>query len=378
VRQQTLDSLWFYFAYRYAFAGVSSSGFGSTWGAFASTWGNSTLHHAFGEDPNNPEYTHAGSPMRGFFSWYGPNPESNQSVLTYAEDWGCPNVTAADGMLGSAKYAGCVTLHADISSQNNADDLFQPRTTWFIGADIQAMQPGSSSQYNEVQMADRYSIMTERHPPQQHDQAVGEGVYPTTYSDPRRSNAMQGQGYGPYRLAPGDSIHIVFAEGVAGVSWEKATEVGGNWFKWKSGTGQPALVMPDGSTTTDFNAYKRRWVETGRDSLLRTFRKAIDNYSSGYALPQPPARPDEFSVESGGDRIRLSWSPNATSHPHFNGYVTGQTPSKYSTTSPLCVASSITITFSRKTTGLRSREQSSPAVCSGRSLPILARCNGLP
>lgn len=40
VRAQTLDSLWFYFMSRFAFAGVSSAGWGSTWGAFASTWGN--------------------------------------------------------------------------------------------------------------------------------------------------------------------------------------------------------------------------------------------------------------------------------------------------------------------------------------------------
>lgn len=36
---QTLHDVWFHFDYRYAFAGVTSSGFGSTWGAFGSEWG---------------------------------------------------------------------------------------------------------------------------------------------------------------------------------------------------------------------------------------------------------------------------------------------------------------------------------------------------
>jgi hypothetical protein len=321
VQQQTLDSVWFYFAHRYAFAGVSSSGWGSSWGAFSSTWGSSTLHHAFGENPTSPDYTYGGVSLRGFFSWYGQNSESNQSSLSYAEDWGCPNVTGGDGMLGSAKYAGCLTLHADTSPQNNADDLYQPKTTWYIGADIQSMQPGSLSQYNDITMADRYTIMSERHPPQQYDQAVGEGKYANNFTDARRSNAMQGQGYGPYRLAPGDSIHIVYVEGVSGISWEKGTEVGGNWIKWRNSTGQPTLVMPDGSTTADYNLYKRQWVETGKDSLLATYHNAIDNYKSGYALPQPPPPPASFAVASGGDRIQLTWANNADSYPHFNGYV---------------------------------------------------------
>ena len=321
VRSQTLQEVQFYFAYRYAFAGVSSNGWGSTWGAFASTWGNSTLHHAFGKDPNTSEFTYAGSPQRGFYSYYGPNSASNQAALTYAEDWGCPNVTEGDGMLGSAKYAGVIILHADRSASDNTDDPYQPKTSWFIGADIQEMQPGNQSQYDVTQMTQRYNIMTEGHPPLPHDQTVGEGVYPENYNDPRRSNAMQGQGFGPYSLAPGDSIHIVFAEGVAGISWEKGKEVGGNWIKWRNGRGQPPLTMPGGASTTDFNLYKRRWVETGKDSILKALGNAIDNYASGYTLPQPPPAPSEFTVESGGDRIRLTWASNAKSHPKFGGYV---------------------------------------------------------
>jgi hypothetical protein len=321
VYEQTLKDVWFYFFYRYAFAGESSSGFGSTWGAFSSTWGNSTINHAFGENPAAPDFNNPSSPLyqlRGFYSWYGPNADR---PVSYDEDWGCPN-EAEDGRLGSAKHAGCVTLHADTSPNNPNDDLYQPKTTWFIGSDINIVL-ANVSQYDEVFMADRYAAMSEGHPDKQHDEVVDDD-YPINYTDPRRQTGggtSQGQGYGPYTLEPGDSIRIVFAEGVAGLSRGKNREVGGNWLQWYRQTGAPQLVMPDGSTTTDYNLYKKEWVLTGKDSILKTYRGAKLNYDSGYQIAQPPPPPREFSVSSGGDRIRLSWSANAEEDPHFGGYV---------------------------------------------------------
>jgi hypothetical protein len=179
------------------------------------------------------------------------------------------------------------------------------------------------SQYDELFMQDRYNAMSEGHPDKSHDEYVGND-YTSSYSDPRRNGpggTSQGQGYGPYALAPGGSIHIVFAEGVSGLSREKNREVGANWLQYYKGIGTPMLIMPDGSTTTDHNLYKRKWVETGKDSILNTYRKAIWNYWSGYAIPQPPPPPSIFEVESGHDMIRLTWSDNADSWPNFNGYV---------------------------------------------------------
>jgi hypothetical protein len=325
--RQTLDSVWIYFLYRYAFAGVSSSGFGSTWGAFGSLWGQSSLNHAFGENPVALEFNDPTSPLyqlRGFYSYYGPWNGSPRSSV-YEEDWGCPKLTdPGSGTLGSAKYAGCATLHADLTSQNQTDDLNQPKTTWYISPDYAAFTPTSPSQYDETFMSDRWGIMTEGHPTIQHDDLLS-NTYPDNYRDPRRNlggGVATGQGYGPYNgLAPGDSIHIVFAEGVSGLSWEKGREVGSNWLQWhNNGTG-PQLVLPDGSTTTDCNLFKRRWCETGRDNILQTYRNAKQNYDAGYNVPQPPPPPDEFTVTSGGDKIMLDWSKNAEGSAHFDGYV---------------------------------------------------------
>lgn len=327
VRSQTLDSVWMYFMYRYAFAGISSSGFGSTWGAFASLWGQSSLYHAFGEDPASAGFNDPTSPLyqlRGFYSYYGPWNGSPRSSV-YEEDWGCPKLSdPGSGTLGSAKYAGCATLHADLSQQNQTDDPNQPRTTWFISPDYPVLGTASPSQYDETFMSDRWSIITEGHPAVQHDDLLG-NTYPDNYRDPRRNlggGPAMGQGFGPYNgFAPGDSIHIVFAEAGDGLSWEKGREVGANWLQWHNGTGTPQLVMPDGSTTTDANLYKRRWCETGKDNILKTYRNAKQNYDAGFTVPQPPPPPDNFTVTSGGDKIMLDWSNNAESSAYFGGYV---------------------------------------------------------
>ena len=54
---------------------------------------------------------------------------------------------------------------------------------------------------------------------------------------------------------------------------------------------------------------KNKVVLTGKDKLFESYRRVIDNYISGYALPQPPNPPKKFVVTSGGDRISLSWEP---------------------------------------------------------------------
>jgi hypothetical protein len=341
VKQQILDSTWFYFVYRYAFAGegngaasetLGGSFASSTWASFGSTWGSSTLNHDFGDYGMGAQaFNNASSPyyqMRGFYSYYGPD---NSRIVTYDGDWGCPAQTW-DGRMCSWKFAGNVTLHADKSASDASDDISQPSTTWFIGSDLNPDME-AVNQYDTTGMSDRWTDMTEGHPPLPHDTTVQIVVgsptpYEAVYADRRRNEGggtSQGQGYGPYTLAPGDSIQIVFAQAVSGISREKNLEVGANWLQYYAGTGTPNLIMPDGSqapkTLDGANAYKKAWVFTGRDSLMKTFRNAMKNYASGYNSPLPPPPPDTFTVSSDSIRIDLQWSENAETSPHFNGYV---------------------------------------------------------
>jgi hypothetical protein len=170
-----------------------------------------------------------------------------------------------------------------------------------------------------MSMTVRYQAMSAGHPTKTHADEVGEQFADTWGTG--IAGYSQGLGYGPYTMAPGQKIHIIIAEGVAGLSREKNREVGTNWLAYYNNTSTPVLKMPNGSATTEYTAYKKAWVQTGVDSILQTFQRAVDNYISGYAIPKPPPPPDQFNVASGADQIFLKWSDNATTWPHFNGYV---------------------------------------------------------
>jgi hypothetical protein len=323
INKQTLNNFYVYFTTRNAFAGVTSTGFGSTWGDFSSEWGASTVYYDFG----NP-YRPLSDGLRGYYSFYTPMSGGARAGLTsYAQDWGCPNQQGGgenlNGVLGSAKYTGVVTLSASKSPSDWSDDSQQPRTTAYNNSDEEIMKT-PYSQYDTVFMQKRYKWMREGHLPKSMWEDVGDGNFVLAFwisHQSGRYGGTQGQGFGPYTLAPGDSIHIVVAEGVGGISWEKCREVGANWYEYYKGTSTPPLHMPDGSTNNSYTAYTRAWVETGKDSILKTFRNALANYKSAYKIPPSPPAPNRFDVLSGGNHISLAWSNNAETDPHFGGYV---------------------------------------------------------
>jgi hypothetical protein len=331
--QQTLNTFWIYFNYRYAFSGVSSTGSSSTWADFASEWGGSTETDDFG-----PPYRNRSDSLRGFYAFYGPmkgsygtrNPVS--VTLGYDYDWGCPKFDGGglnlNGLLGSARYAGCVTLFASKGPGNlfNVDDYNQPGTVNYFSADGTSSQT-PTSQYDESFMGLRWTEMTEGHLAQSLWQAVGDERFLADWlgTDPLHPAAGEmGQGYGPYTLAPGDSVHIVFAEGANGISWEKCREVGANWYAYYTKTGTPTLIGPDGTDLTPpkqpYCVYQKAWVRSGIDSIIMTYKSARSNFRSGYNIPKAPPPPSDFTVSSGGDQIQLQWSNNADSWPHFKGY----------------------------------------------------------
>jgi len=302
VVSKTLTGVYFYFLYRY---GTGEEAFKLGWYPSNNiNWGRNTVNDVVWEDPTDPTYK-----LRAEYSWYGPHSKSK------VDDWGCPN--PQDGRLGGVQYMGNVVLHADKSPADHSDDVSQPSTTMYVGSDSPPTQ--AIDQFNSSQMTDKYLLMSAGHPDKTHAEEVGDGFADLWGTDP--GGYSQGEGFGPYTLEPGDSIHIVIAEGVAGISRRKSMEVGKNWYEWYANVGQPTLILPDGSTTTDEDEYKRLWVQTGVDSIFRTFRRAINNYENGYDIPQPPQPPPVFQVKSGGDKIMLSWDPSPDEgSPTFDGY----------------------------------------------------------
>jgi hypothetical protein len=167
-----------------------------------------------------------------------------------------------------------------------------------------------------------YGFMTWGQPTETHAEEIGKDSHgwPTSFAnlgggDP--GGYSSAQGFGPYTLAPGDSVRIVVAQAVAGImkNRDSVRTIANNWFNNSS-----PFVLPDGSTTTDRDIYKNTWVFTGKDLLFQTFQKAIANFNSGYMIPQPPPPPDRFNVTSGANKITLTWSNSAETWPQFNGY----------------------------------------------------------
>jgi hypothetical protein len=332
---QTLDSLWFHFAYRNSFSGVTSSGYGSTWGAFESEWGASSLYGDFGPYSSTRSTSDT---LRGFYSFYSPAKSRLTSGLAYYdEDWGCPNQNGGgvglNGLLGSAKYQGAVTLFASTSPQKYmVDDINQPATTAYCNTD-NIEEQSTVSQYDDVFMKLRWNIMTAGHLDKSMEQAVGtDGQFNSDYYTAHQSGlygGAQGQGFGPYTLAPGDSIHIVYAEGVNGISWQTCRDVGAVWYAYfnhsKDSTSVlPPLVFPAGVTppaNPTFTDYTKAWVMSGKDSIMQMFRNARSNYRAQYNIPKPPDPPSSFTVTSGGDKIQLTWIPPGSSPTPVAGYV---------------------------------------------------------
>jgi hypothetical protein len=128
--------------------------------------------------------------------------------------------------------------------------------------------------------------------------------------------------YGPFDLNPGESIRIVEAEGVNGLNRQMCEDIGRRWKQaYNDPSDQGPFLLPDDSDTDDEDVYKNSWVYTGRDSILETFGRAKRNFDLNYNIPQPPLPPPVVEVESGGDRIKISWVPSESeADADFGGY----------------------------------------------------------
>jgi hypothetical protein len=263
------------------------------------------MNEVIGENPS------AGDPFRALYSWHGLHSGASYQGASY-DNIGAPNIDA-DGRLTASQFLGAVTIHADKSPADNSDDPFQPSTTWYIDSDDVINQGGFHNQYDPNKMTQQYNFMASGHPPLSHAEAVGDG-FPNQFLN-TAGGFSQSHGFGPYTLAPGDSVRIVMAEAMTGIDWDKTIEVGENWF---NETGE--YELPGGGQASSRDEYKDAWVFTGEDSLFQTFERAITNWNAGMDIPQPPPPPDLFEVNSLTEGIGLSWSNTAESWPGFAGY----------------------------------------------------------
>ena len=289
----TLTGVYVYLQNRYSINADTRYVFGNATG-----WGINTLNDARGDGvvastffPGNKD-----NDVRASYAWHGKYSPFSTFDNVGGSIW-TPYYDAADtiGRLGASQFVGLGTLHADTSPADTTDDTNQPSTTSYEGSD----EPNTrnNDQFNVAQMTSEYSWMSKGHVLPRHvDKVYPSGRNDASTADPAlgTSGGMSlATGYGPYTVAPGESLHIVIAEAAAGLSREKTISVGRR-FK----TGQITLAAKNDS------------VYAGRDSLFKTFRRALANYSSSWNIPQPPPPPKTFTVGSGAGKIILAWTPN--------------------------------------------------------------------
>ena len=312
--EQTIEGFQVYLQYRYA---ISREGmiYDGNWLPQSAAWGHNTMNDVIGEFPNDPssndQFYDDGEIIRGLFSWHGYHSSADPPENLGGPDFG------GDGHLGAAQFVGVTTLHADTSPNDNSNDINQPSTTWFITSD----DPVTSGnlQYNGTKSTKEYvNYMTVGHPEQSHAEIVGTGNA-NQFNDPRTGSnpggTSHGIGFGPYDLAPGDSIRIVLAEGASGLSRSMCYKVGQNWKNQVHTDELPessdlhSHMMNNYHRQSDtHNYYKNAWVFTGVDSIIKVFKRAKENFDlmkNGQSLPRPPEPPALFTIASGGDKIYL-------------------------------------------------------------------------
>lgn len=300
-----------------------SVGDGQSWGkhSWVTRRGETyALHHSEAITPENPIVDW----LRAGFSWAG------QGEKNSFDNIGGPDVNGS-GRLTSPHHAGSVLLHADRSAADPSDWIAQPV---FLGWHAGDTYPdiGDQRATDAPNMTLLYDMLS--------GTPYGAGMGDTTRMDevfmgssvtnPYDPWKAHGDGggtnvmmtYGPYDLAPGESVTIVEAEGISGLDREMCVEIGKRWKRaYDTPNDNGPFDLPDGSTTSDLNVFKNSWVYTGKDSIMLTFGRAKRNYDSGFIIPQPPQPPQSFTVASGGDKIFLSWLPSLSeTDDDFGGY----------------------------------------------------------
>lgn len=300
---KTLQDVRFFYLYRLAPSQQTRFVIGNATG-----WAKNTMYDARGDGDENvslyndipDERNYNGTAIRAQFAWHGFFPDK---VVDYdnigGPIWDIPSaakpfIAPEDtvGRLGSTQFVGVLTLHADKSDTDSEDDPTQPSTTAYYLSDADEAA-ATSDPYDVPAMRSRYNWMELGHMSPRHARSVqpdGQFYNQTaaTYTD--NGGFSMGNGYGPYQIAPNETVRIVMVEAVNGLSTENALKYG---IAYKNGEITPTE--------------KNIMVMTGKDSLFKTFRNAIDNYLSDYSADRPPKPPKSFTVNSGGDRISLEW-----------------------------------------------------------------------
>jgi len=277
-----------------------------------------------GDGQTTPDADETENEFKAHYAWHG-RLQSFYPSFPYANDnVGGPilvpdtfggYLSSADtsGRLGAFHFVGKVHLHADTSPSDKTNDANQPITMDEFGSDDRFNS--QNDPFNTSRMLSEYQKMTVGKT-QRHAYAVepsGFTGFVKPNSDPSFGTSggfNAATGYGPYSLAIGESITIVYAEAVSGIGHEFARVVGSEYKQ----------NIRSGMDSNNAREIKNTKMFQGRDSLFQTFRRAIANYNSNYKLKQAPIAPSYFEVQSKTTSIELSWDFDSSKEAEIEGF----------------------------------------------------------
>ncbi len=258
--------------------------------------------------------------LRCGFAWAG------QSETNSFDNIGGPDMQGS-GRLTAPQHAGTVVLHVDKSTEDRDDDPQQPAVLGWHAGDT---YPGLGDMVLDKPMIELYEMLsgnpykglggTNRFD-EAHLSSITDRVDPwTVHNDGGGTNIWIS--YGPFDIPYQDSIVIWEAEGVNGLSRTMCETIGRRWKQaYDNANDDGPFILPDGSETSNKDEFKNAWVYTGKDSIMLTFSRAKRNFDMDFMIPQAPQPPTVFEVNSGGDRINLTWQPSPSEDDdNFGGY----------------------------------------------------------
>ena len=300
-----LEGVIFFFIHRYMVHDASSwiRGGGAPWGKF-------TMNDAVGDGHEDYDVD-----FRAQYAWAGLNPD-NTSFSSIGGPMMFPHWASAGwdttGRLAAGQMVGRVTIESP-DTYGSGDTGSQPSTMGVMGSDDPNL---TTDEYNTTLMQIQYDnymspakVGGGRIYPHHADDIEPDGNFDTPTNAPNIYDGVYDEGgwsviegHGPYNIPFGGTVNIVVADGVNGLSMKAKYDIG----KLYKATG----ATPDESAMLEYNGTsmtKNQWALTAKDSLFKTFERALANHAAGYSIPQPPYPPESFAVTSGTDKITLSW-----------------------------------------------------------------------
>jgi len=295
------------------------------------------------------------------YLWIGIDPQTQGEydrlgAPIFNPHWALPSGDTL-GRLAGATHIGRATIHADnsptdptyIRCTQATRNTCQPSIMGFMDQNEELTSGGSSHEdYYE------WGIRTRENPdriaggsaqmwPHYADRIEPDGKFWEPTND---SSSGKGGGhapttaYGPYNIAPGESVRIVIVEGIHGLSIDASVRIG-RAFKLGGDDRDTDLIRYDANgdgriQTGDFDfsinqmdtdgdgmfdtfghgleeMTKNQWVITARDSLFQTMQRGINLYlasnnMSSYPVEEAPHAPTLLTVVGRPERVELTWT----------------------------------------------------------------------